>query len=99
MANILNIWDKTSQKYVDIPAVTGKSAYQYAVDGGYAGTEEEFSQAIANFPSVPMKTSELTNDSGFLTEHQSLASYSTTEQVQQMITDATGYVESQLSGI
>ena len=26
----------------------GKSAYQYAVDGGYAGTEEEFEEMLAN---------------------------------------------------
>lgn len=26
----------------------GKSAYQYAVDGGYAGTEEEFQEVLAN---------------------------------------------------
>jgi hypothetical protein len=27
----------------------GKSAYQYAVDGGYTGTEEEFGVALAQF--------------------------------------------------
>ena len=26
----------------------GKSAYEYAVDGGYTGTEEEFTQAMAS---------------------------------------------------
>ena len=26
----------------------GKSAYQYAVDGGYTGTEEEFQEVLAN---------------------------------------------------
>ena len=25
----------------------GKSAYQYAVDGGYTGTEEEFQETLA----------------------------------------------------
>lgn len=29
-------------------AFDGKSAYEYAVDGGYAGTEEEFSAILAN---------------------------------------------------
>lgn len=29
------------------PGATGKTAYQYAVDGGYAGTEAEFSQKLA----------------------------------------------------
>lgn len=30
---------------------------------------------ITDFPTIPSKTSDLTNDSGFLTEHQSLANY------------------------
>ena len=38
---------------------------------------------------VPTKTSELTNDSGFLTEHQSLSAYSTTEQMNSAISSAT----------
>ena len=37
---------------------------------------------------IPSKTSQLENDSGFLTEHQSLADYSTTTQVQSMIDTA-----------
>lgn len=32
----------------DIPAIIGKSAYQYAVDGGFEGTEEEFTQMMAS---------------------------------------------------
>lgn len=36
----------------------------------------------------PTKTSDLTNDSGYLTEHQSLEAYSTTTQVQSMINTA-----------
>lgn len=42
----------------------GKSAYQYAVEGGYTGTAEEFSEKMAAV--IPSKTSELTNDSGFI---------------------------------
>ena len=35
----------------------GKSAYQYAVDGGYTGTEEEFSQKLAgNGSGLPIPT-------------------------------------------
>lgn len=40
----------------DIPAIVGKSAYQYAVDGGYEGTEEEFSRIMAE--PLPVATSE-----------------------------------------
>lgn len=31
----------------------GKSAYQYAVDGGYTGTEEEFQEVLANANGKP----------------------------------------------
>ena len=43
-----------------------------------------------NKPTVPTKTSELTNDSNFLTEHQSLANYATIEYVDSKLT--TNYV-------
>lgn len=31
----------------EIPAIQGKSAYSYAQDGGYTGTEEEFGIKLA----------------------------------------------------
>lgn len=43
-----------------------------------------------NKPTVPTKTSELTNDSNFLTEHQSLVNYATIEYVDSKLT--TNYV-------
>ena len=43
-----------------------------------------------NKPTVPTKTSELTNDSNFLTEHQSLTKYATIEYVDSKLT--TNYV-------
>lgn len=43
---------------------------------------------------VPTKVSELQNDAGYLTEHQSLSAYSTTEQVEGMITAATSSLTS-----
>ena len=46
MENTLQIRDKDG-KFVGIPAISGKSAYQYAVEGGFKGTEEEFAQAVA----------------------------------------------------
>ena len=42
-----------------------KTAYQYAKDGGYTGTEAEFSAKLAK--ELPTKVSELTNDSGYIT--------------------------------
>ena len=44
---------------------TGKTAYQCAKDGGYTGTEAEFSAKLAK--EYPTKVSELTNDSKFIT--------------------------------
>ena len=41
---------------------------------------------ISGTPTIPSKTSDLTNDSGFLTQHQSLADYQT-----KSITDTGGY--------
>lgn len=43
----------------------GKTAYQYAVEGGYTGTEAEFASKLA--AAIPSKTSDITNDSGFIT--------------------------------
>ena len=41
-------YDGSSAKTIDIPiGAAGKSAYQYAVDGGYTGTEAEFAEKLA----------------------------------------------------
>ena len=45
----------------------GKSAYQYALDNGFTGTEAEFAQKQA--ATIPTKVSELTNDKGYLTSY------------------------------
>ena len=42
----------------------GKTAYQYAKDGGYTGTEKEFAQKMAK--EIPTKLSDLENDSDFI---------------------------------
>lgn len=43
-----------------VPGADGKSAYQYALDGGYTGTEEEFAEKLADCSSytLPIATSE-----------------------------------------
>ena len=38
-------------------------------------TSSDYNDILYNKPTIPTKTSELTNDSGFLTSHQSLADY------------------------
>ncbi|NDV45517.1 hypothetical protein D0T49_00420 [Paludibacter sp. 221] len=39
----------------------GKSAYQYAIDGGYTGTEEEFYQALSGIINTTYATTEANN--------------------------------------
>ena len=42
MANILNILDKNTGKYVSVPAIQGASAYEVALENGFEGTEQEW---------------------------------------------------------
>ena len=78
----------TSGSYEDlinkptIPSTTGLASEAYV---------NEKVAAIV-IPEVPTKVSELENDKGYLTEHQSLADYSTTAQVQTMISSAIGAI-------
>lgn len=47
------------------PGEPGKSAYDYAVEGGYQGTEEEFAKKLAT--EYPSKVSQLENDEEYIT--------------------------------
>ena len=59
-------------------------------------TEEQLNEAIASvkteieaeIPTVPTSNTAFTNDAGYLTEHQSLTAYSTTQEVNTMIDEA-----------
>ena len=44
--SVLSVYDENGNK-IAVPALEGKSAYEYAKDGGYAGTEEEFAEMLA----------------------------------------------------
>lgn len=44
---ILEVRDKNGN-IIEIPAIQGKSAYEYAKDGGYTGTEEEFATKLSD---------------------------------------------------
>ena len=46
MASILKVRDADGTVH-EIYALQGKSAYQYAVEGGYTGTEAEFAAKLA----------------------------------------------------
>ena len=61
----------TSQNLKGSQGSAGKSAYKYAQDGGYTGTEAQFKESLAIAGDIenhiPNKTSQLTNDSGYVT--------------------------------
>jgi hypothetical protein len=44
---IITIKDKDGN-LIDIPALQGKTAYQYAKEQGFTGTEDEFGNILAN---------------------------------------------------
>lgn len=54
---------------------------------------------ILNKPTIPTKTSQLTNDSGYLTEHQSLDNYYTKEQTDSSITTALDAVNEAVAAV
>lgn len=61
----------TSQNLKGSTGSAGTSAYKYAQNGGYTGTEAEFTESLAIAGDIqnhiPSKTSQLTNDSGYVT--------------------------------
>ena len=61
----------TAQNLKGSTGSAGKSAYKYAQDGGYTGTEAQFTESLAIAGDIqnhiPGKTSQLTNDSGYVT--------------------------------
>lgn len=44
--SVLSIYDEQGNE-IPIPSIKGKSAYEYAKDGGYTGTEAEFAKELA----------------------------------------------------
>ena len=50
-----------------------------ALDGKAASTHTHTKSQITDFPTIPSKTSDLTNDSGFLTAHQDISGKANTE--------------------
>lgn len=70
--------------------VTGKPNVE---DGAQKNVQSDWNAIsgdafILNKPTIPTKTSQLTNDSGYLTEHQSLDNYYTKEQTDSSINTA-----------
>jgi hypothetical protein len=50
MGSILQV--KREGRFVDVPALRGKSAYEQALEGGLDMTEEQFNNLMANIISV-----------------------------------------------
>lgn len=65
-----------------IPSTTGLASTKYV--------DDKVAEIV--IPTVPTNVSAFENDAGYLTQHQSLADYSTTAQVQTMISSAIGAI-------
>lgn len=50
--SVLNYKDPTTGEWKELKSIAGKSAYEYAQDGGYTGTETEFAAKLAEDPTV-----------------------------------------------
>lgn len=71
-----------------------KASAEYVSTIGYAAISNDYND-LDNTPVIPTKTSQLTNDSGFLTQHQSLDAYATKQQLDTLIgtEDATTIID------
>ena len=81
---ITNETDPTVPEHVK--NITEQDISNWNNKGGFDGNYEN----LTNKPTIPTKTSELTNDSGFLTEHQDLTGYATETFVNTQIAAAIG---------
>lgn len=55
MTSILSIRDPNTNQWIEIPAIAGspgKSVYDFAKEGGYSGTEEEFALLLASVNNI-----------------------------------------------
>ena len=81
--------------------VTGKPNVE---DGAQKNVQSDWNATsgdafILNKPTIPTKTSQLNNDSGYLTEHQSLDNYYTKEQTDSSINTALGAVNEAVAAV
>ena len=85
------ILTQSSANYVSIYSVSSlNGTYEASLTGNQIITQNELS-GYAKSSDVPTKTSQLTNDSGFLTEHQSLDGYARKREVVKTIPRTIGY--------
>lgn len=88
-------------------SLSGYATEQWVLDKHYISGVDLSDYALkSEIPTVPTSNTAFTNDAGYLTEHQSLSAYSTTDEVNSAITQATSgkanssdvYLKSETSG-
>lgn len=85
------ILTQSSANYVSIYSVSSlNGTYKVSVTDNQIITQNDLT-GYAKASDVPKKTSQLTNDSGFLTEHQSLDGYARKREVVKTIPSTIGY--------
>ena len=93
----IKLWVDTSASGSSTPSsvswndITDKPTIP-SIEGLASTTYVDNKVAAIVIPTVPTNISAFTNDIGYLTSHQSLADYSTTTQVQTMISSAIGAI-------
>ena len=80
-----------SDNYVSIYSISSlNGTYNASLSGNQIITQNDLT-GYAKSSDIPTKTSQLTNDSGFLTEHQSLDGYARKREVVKTIPNSIGY--------
>ena len=82
----------------EIPSLSGYATQQWVEDKHYiTGVDLSDYATKEEIPTVPTSNTAFTNDAGYLTEHQSLTAYSTTQEVNTMINQSVSGKQDTLS--
>lgn len=82
----------------EIPSLSGYATEQWVLDKNYiTGVDLSNYATKSEIPTVPTSNTAFTNDAGYLTEHQSLTAYSTTNEVNTLINQAVSGKQDTLS--
>lgn len=92
--------DYYTKEQVDakIPSLSGYATEQWVLDKHYISGVDLSDYALkSEIPVVPTSNTAFTNDAGYLTEHQSLTAYSTTQEVTNLINQSVSGKQDTLS--
>lgn len=82
----------------EIPSLSGYATEQWVEDKHYITGVDLSDYALkSEIPIVPTSNTAFTNDAGYLTEHQSLSAYSTTDEVNELINQSVSGKQDTLS--